>query len=270
PAISRYGATSPELLRWFSTYNKSRSTYRDQVKPFGFLLSMSAKMLIPVERIITGDCDHRRKAKSPKPIAPFDRNFAQAVAAAFDRDTGEPVPEALMKTYAEALAQHHVHPESKFLNADYLDRGATHRRHVRFAIARHIGKESNDWERQAVLGLRDESQIDYGVSDAELAQFHNKLSGLIGHVGLVKTAQALGTTPTRLRVFVARPLERKAAPLMQYLAARVPAALQLYERIGHDRRAELSYLREMVEQNGLRATARALGIDPSNLRRKLG
>lgn len=42
PAVSRYGATEPELLRWFDGYNANRP-YRDQVKPFGFLLSLHAK-----------------------------------------------------------------------------------------------------------------------------------------------------------------------------------------------------------------------------------
>ena len=39
PAVSRYGATSPELLRWFKKHNEG-SLYHDQVKPFNFLLSL--------------------------------------------------------------------------------------------------------------------------------------------------------------------------------------------------------------------------------------
>jgi len=34
----------------------------------------------------------------------------------------------------------------KFLNCDYLDRGATQRRHVRAIGIRFIGKEANQWE----------------------------------------------------------------------------------------------------------------------------
>jgi hypothetical protein len=36
-----------------------------------------------------------------------------------------------------------------------------------------------------------------------------------------------------------------------------------------NRNAELARLREQVEAHGLRATARAMGVDPSNLRRRL-
>jgi DNA polymerase elongation subunit (family B) len=270
PAISRYGATSPELLGWFGLYNKARLAYRDQVKPFGFLLSMSARSMIEGECIIDGQSAGRRKRpKPPRPIATFGRDFAAAVAGAFDRGTGEPVLPSLLKSYAAALAQYYIQPEAKFLNADYLDRGTTRRRHIRMTIARHIGKESNDWERQAVLGLSADSQIDYGIANAERVQFQKELAELVGRIGLVKAAKALGTTPSRLRMVVEHSDGRKAGRLVQFLAARLPAAIRLYERIGHDRRAELNRLRKSVERDGLRTTARALGIDPSNLRRRL-
>ena len=49
-ALSRYAATTPELLRWFSIYNRDRE-YPHQVKPFGFLLSMMQAMDLGAERI---------------------------------------------------------------------------------------------------------------------------------------------------------------------------------------------------------------------------
>lgn len=239
PAISRYGATSPELLGWLRPYNEARPAYRDQVKPFGFLLSMSARPMIEGERNIGGRSAKRQKrSKLSKPITTFGRDFSAAIAGAFDRDSGESVPAALLKSYAEALAQYHIQPEAKFLNADYLDRGPTGRRHVRMTIARHIGKESNDWERQAMLGLNADSLIDYGIADAERAQFHAKMAALINCVGIVKAAKSLGTTPTRLKVFVDNPTGSRVGRLMQHLAGRLPAALRLYERLGHDRQAE--------------------------------
>jgi hypothetical protein len=42
PAASRYGATTPELLAWFKLYNRNRS-YRDQVKPFNFLICFQSR-----------------------------------------------------------------------------------------------------------------------------------------------------------------------------------------------------------------------------------
>jgi len=52
-------------------------------------------------------------------------------------------PADQLKTYAEALAQYHLSPESKFANARYFDRGPTDRRHVVASNLRLIGKEGN-------------------------------------------------------------------------------------------------------------------------------
>jgi hypothetical protein len=41
PAVSRYGATTPAILRWFEKYNRDRP-YGEQVRPFGFLLAFQA------------------------------------------------------------------------------------------------------------------------------------------------------------------------------------------------------------------------------------
>lgn len=166
PAVSRYSATTPDLLRWFKANNAGRK-YRDQVKPFGFLLAMQARLDFGGERIVAKRSRGRpRKTRKPKPIAPFDRDHAKATANAFDRETGEPVSLSSLRSYAEALAQYHLHPESKFLNGVYFDRGTTRRRHIHAAGIRHIGKESNDWERQAFLGTNRDSKIIYGRGDA--------------------------------------------------------------------------------------------------------
>ena len=42
---------------------------------------------------------------------------SKALALAFDRNTCEPVPASALKTYAQAIAQYHLSPEPKFLNA---------------------------------------------------------------------------------------------------------------------------------------------------------
>jgi hypothetical protein len=41
-AASRYGATTPKLLRWFKRFNQNR-LYRDQVKPFNFLVAFQSR-----------------------------------------------------------------------------------------------------------------------------------------------------------------------------------------------------------------------------------
>lgn len=270
PAISRYGASSPDLLRWFKVWNRNRP-YRDQVKPFGFLLAMSARFHLEGEDFVR---DHRtkksRSAKRHKPISAFDRDFATAVKSAFDRQTGEPVPATALKSYGEALAQYHIQPEAKFLNADYLDRGVTARRHVRMTATRHIGKESNDWERQAILGWDADAQPDYGIGEGDRSRLADTLAAFVTDVGLAKAATALRTNPARLKSALPGSGVRIAEGLLQSITAHLPAALETHAINRNDREAERQSLREAVERDGLRETARRLGIDPSNLRRKIG
>lgn len=42
PAVSRYAATTPRPLTWFKTFNRKKPYYRQQVRPFGFLLAFQA------------------------------------------------------------------------------------------------------------------------------------------------------------------------------------------------------------------------------------
>jgi len=269
PAISRFGASSPELLRWFKVWNRSRA-YRDQVKPFGFLLAMSARLTFTGERIVENHgAEHRQSAKRSKPIAAYDQDHAKAVVSAFDRQSGESVPATALKSYREALAQYHIQPESKFLNADYLDRGLTTRRHVRMIATRHIGKESNDWERQAVLGWDAGAQPDYGVSDNDQSQLAKTLAGFVGHVGLAKAARTLRTNPTRIKSILSGGRVRSSENLLHTIAANLPAAMEICATDHLNKIYEQQALQESVERDGLRMTARRHGIDPSNLRRKL-
>jgi hypothetical protein len=128
--------------------------------------------------------------------------------------------------------------------------------------ARHIGKESNDWERQAMLGLNLDAQPDYGIGETDRHQLFADLEALVSQVGPGKAAKALSVTTTRLKSL-------SPEMLPQPIAARLPAAVRLFEKLRVDREADLDRLREAVQRDGLRATARRFGIDASNLRRRL-
>lgn len=266
PAISRYTATSPELLRWFKIYNATRD-YRDQVKPFNFLLSMTEGFRPGSEQLVaTVKRGRRKKPARMKPVSPFETDHDKAIALAFDRNTGQHAPASALKTYGEALAQYHLSPESKFLNADYLDRGTTIRRHVLMSGTRHIGKESHDWERQAVLGMNADSEVAYGVSADYLAE---RLQAFSLEFGEVKAAKALGISTARLMALASGPPSPGAEKLALRVASRLPGAVRLCTKLRQGRYIELQGLEEAVKREGLRTTARRLGIDPSNLRRKL-
>jgi hypothetical protein len=159
PAASQYAATTPRQLRLFREFNRNLP-YDQQVRPRGFLLSAFADSFSTTGKI-------RGKTQQPeqlRPIAPFDRNTRKALERAFDRVTGAPIRIGQLKSYRQELAQYHLHPESKFLNADYIDRGLTRRRHVHVQAIRYIGKEANHWEPQFYLGYDEEEQIDYGLA----------------------------------------------------------------------------------------------------------
>lgn len=263
PAISRYAATSPELLAWFKIYNASR-VYRDQVKPFGFLLSMSEAFGFDQERQSKVRTRGRPKlARKLAPIAPFDSNLAVAVASVFDRNDGELICASVLKTYAEALAHYHLSPESKFLNGDYYERGPTTRRHVRINEVRHIGKESRDWERWAALGSNLDGEIAFGVSPQTALDLVHKL---IGRFGVRASAKALNISTTRMRTLASGSATDRH---IRMLSPRLNSAIRYCREAACERQSELDAMRRAVEKDGLRQTARAIGVDPSNLRRRL-
>jgi hypothetical protein len=156
PAISRYGATTPVLLRWFDRYNHGKA-YHDQVKPLNFLLSMQTNETKP------NLSAYKKKSEPIRPVAPFLKDPVKAVQQGFDRLTGDPLTPDRFKTYRESLAHYHLHPEDKFMNGEYLDHGFTQRRHIQVKTVQHIGKEANKWEEQYFTGHDPDSQLEYGT-----------------------------------------------------------------------------------------------------------
>jgi hypothetical protein len=121
--------------------------YNGQVKPFGFLVAFMARGACDEEfEPILGDKPQRGRPsqrRTLKPIAPFERDPAKAVAQAFDRETGAQIAASELQTYAEALRFYHVSPEDKFENGGPVDVGRTERRRLVVTGIRLIGKEAN-------------------------------------------------------------------------------------------------------------------------------
>lgn len=167
-AASRYAATTPELLRWFRAYNADKS-YREQVRPFGFMVAFPARHValtgtgIPLDEDAPKRRRHKEVLDSPRVVAPFDPDPNVAAGNAFDRESGRPVDAGWLQTYREAVAQYHLHPEAKFTYGDYLDAGYATRRHIEATEIEHIGKEADRWEEQLYLGEDPEAQIVYGT-----------------------------------------------------------------------------------------------------------
>jgi hypothetical protein len=168
PAVSRYAATTPKLLRWFNGFNLNLP-YAQKVKPFSFLLSLFGNSFANVPSsvnalIAEGAPATRRSFRQARPAAPFDTNLKKAIEKAFDRETGEAVPPEALKSYRQVLAQYHLHPESKFFNGDFLDTGHTVRRRVSVAGVRNIGKEADKLDERFHLGLNEDAAVEYGIS----------------------------------------------------------------------------------------------------------
>lgn len=248
-AVSRYGATTPQLERWFAAHNADKA-YPDRVRPFNFLLAMQAKPQL----------------KAIKPVAPYNKNPSKSLVHCFDRATGESVSKNQLKTYLDGLAQYHLHPETKFLNGDYLDTGKTQRRHMVVNAIQHIGKEANKWEEQFYTGIDDEAQIEYGISlddrnamlqavlDA-ISKHGNKAIATASHVSSrhvlkIQCGQSHPTDATLAKLYAAaRRLEVQTASAQAMLA-----------------QAKAMIASKSISISGL---AKKLGVDAANLAKVL-
>lgn len=270
PAASRYGATTPNLLNWFKTYNRNR-LYRDQVRPFNFLHAFQAWQP-KIQNIGQLNFDEEIspwKFEAPKPIAPYDSDTLRAAKNCFDRESGKSVPINLLKTYREVLAQHHLRPEAKFLNGDYLDKGKTRRRWIEVIAIRNIGKEANRWEEQFYLGVDQDAQIDYGVAPGGRASLIRMFRKAAKNLGQRKLAERLGIS----RQTLAKLLRKRSAPIPTGIAGLI--AREIASLIGEVRKREaqitalLRKARIEIKKIGLSEFARRLGVDPSNLAKVL-
>ena len=254
PAISRYAATTPKNLKWFQNYNSKRQ-YPNQVKPFGFVSALYA-------RSFEGD-------SAIKPVAPFEKDPKRIARSAFDRVTGISVLSKQLKTYQEALAQYHLHPENKFLNGDYLDHGTTERRHVFATEIQYIGKESNKWEEQFYFGFDPEEEIRYGTRPATKNSILRALRKLVERVGQREAAKELGISRVKLVKLLGNGFSRCSAEFVQRISAIVGQVNLRLNRENREKSKLLKLLRRDVGKVGIAEFARRQNLDPANLSKVL-
>jgi len=167
PAVSRYVATSPDLLAWMRHWNEGKP-YSGQIRPFGFLVAPMARKGLFSDLAEPEMIDPHRRGRpssyaAPKPIAPFAIDLGAAVSQAFDRVTGDAINLDQLKSYAEALFNYHLSSEDKFENAEFLERGVTERRHVLASRVILIGKEANKVDVSGVADPASASQSVYSL-----------------------------------------------------------------------------------------------------------
>ena len=148
-AISKFALTKPSLLRRVNALNKGKPLVK-QIKPYSFALVGSATMM-------------GARGKPVVPLTPFTREYGLAPYQRFiDANTGklyEENTELCWKTLDRTVEEYIDHPESKFENGHR--NGTMRRRHLRADSICYIGKESNMLEETEVLGIDDETYVEY-------------------------------------------------------------------------------------------------------------
>ena len=254
PAVSRYGATSPELLSWFDHLNDGRP-YEDQVKPHGFMYALHANRSAGRSKI--------------SPVAPFERDLKVAIAAAFDRNTGEPVSADQLESYAQALAPYPFHPEDKFLNGRAFDQGETAPRHVQACQTIYIGKEADHWEESFMLGQGGDIGIAYGADPNDAAGSTVALREAVAAFGALAVSEATGVPRSTLaKVVQGSPAITKVPHYV--IASKLKVLWTKRSGEVEERKARLRHWKNVVDvEGGIRPAARKLGIDASNLAKAL-
>lgn len=211
--------------------------------------------------------EHRRHTKSEKslrPIAPFNLNPGEAAKQCFDRATGEKIAAMQLSTYAQELAQYHIHLDTKFLSAEYCDQGVTQRRHMIAANVHHIGKEADNLEEQLEHGVDPDAVLDYGHGFEGVRLTLDQIQTELRNANLSRLRIAAGVSRQRLtdvrdgRKTPKRTTLRKIAVGIQHLLAEKVARTAELDALLAKARAE----RDRI---GLREFARRLGYDHSTV-----
>lgn len=274
PAASRYRSTTPELVRWFRKHNEGRP-YAEIVRPFNFLLSYQINPTAihdfpDYEESIANHLNSDGTSiRWPKPVAPYDSNPAVGAKMCFDRETGVSVPAGLLKTYKDVLGQYHLHPEYKFRNGDFTDRGITGRRQVKPILVRQIGKEANKWEEKLALGLDKSAVADYGLSSHSHKQIKRILGQTITRLGQRQASEALGMSRAQLMSLMKPETGRNADRAICDIASLIVEVANISEQQDAEEAQLILKSVARVEEIGLSEFARRLGADISNLRKTL-
>lgn len=214
PALSRFTASHPRLLKPFEDVNRDRP-YAEQVKPFGFLL---VAHLAPgghpsgtpgdqVALVAPYDPDPKRWAQLPwrNIYDPTSPTYTLDTSSVFDRrGYSLAAKEISVLTYREVLRRFRVHPEPKSTDHEgrpcgRQTRGLLQRRQVRAIIPiAHIGKEANLLDEVAVgLVAKDEDALTVYVDRRSVA-WDRIFLPVLREMNVRQTAAAVGVNPTTI------------------------------------------------------------------------
>ena len=160
------------------------------------------------------------------------------------------------------MAQYHLHPETKFLNGDYLDSGITKRRHIRVKSIQHIGKEANKWEEQFFTGFDPDAQIEYGICAEQKAEMIETVLKTIKRYGISPISNISKLSQRHILNF-----EKEKTNLSENALQNLYSAVKTLENRDKKENELRELIRNIIKKNNIsiRQLARNIGIDPSNL-----
>lgn len=208
PALSQLSITSPRLLAPFRTFNAG-VPYRDQVKPFGFMLVGHVDPLVPLPSGMS--------LSQLMPVAPYTSKpeefqrlswVNRANGARIEvttRPEGEP-GKVRLKTYREVMIEYRLHPDVKSGDphggqGHRGSRGLLPRLHVEVGEVVHIGKESNhlDEETEGELLERDQAYVEYRDQRQEWHVLLPQLRRMRAALGPKRLQESAGLSERALR-----------------------------------------------------------------------
>jgi hypothetical protein len=202
---------------------------------------------------------------SIKPVAPFEKDPKRVAKIAFDRLTGLAVSPKQLKTYQEALAQYHLHPEDKFLNGDYLNRGTTSRRHILATEIQYIGKESNKWEEQYYLGFDPDEEIRYRAKPATKKSVLKGLRKLVQAVGQREASKTLGISRGKLSKLLENGFLGCSREFMQRISRIIAATNSRLNQENRKKSELLKLAKREIRRIGVSQFSTDLEVDQANL-----
>jgi hypothetical protein len=204
PALGKIAVTSPATWRQLAHYNRGKP-YRDQIKPFGFLLHAPGADLVCLTetngRLIA---PYTNQSDRWPDLDWIDLNRPEQPV----KITTDPTQagRALVDTYATIADTYFSHREAKAANpdgtpADRASRGLLHRRHVQVDSITIIGKEGNDLDDRAAGLMPDPGEEPSVLVYQRSAQGALDASELdrLRQIGASRLAALTGMSERRLR-----------------------------------------------------------------------
>jgi hypothetical protein len=150
-AVSKYAVSKPNLHRRLREINQQNEISK-QIKPFNFVLVGQA-------------AESSREGEPIHPITRFIKRTEEAPFQAFiDYNTGKRYTsdsQLYWKPLSTIVREYLNHPETKFRNGQQTGKMKRRHLHIQEDHIHYIGKEADEIEETGILGVDDESYVEY-------------------------------------------------------------------------------------------------------------